>query len=413
MTDRISLFLDQGTAGPRAVGEAYFSSRAGQLLSTVVSYDSAYIADPAGFPVSPSLPLVTGGQHVNGLPGFLSDCAPDRWGRNLITRQHRARARADGQSVSTLTDVDFLIGVSDITRQGAIRLTCESEGPFVAAGSDVPKMLDLPRLLHAADLATSDDDLAAIKELLDAGSGSLGGARPKASVRDGDQLFIAKFPHQHDDWDVMAWEKLTLDLAAAAGINVPENRVTQVDGRTVLLLERFDRIAREGTHTKPNTSVRVPYISAMTVLDAHDGETHDYLELAETLPEISASTRADLRQMWRRIAFSVMVNNTDDHLRNHGFLRARGGWRLSPAFDINPSPDAGSQRVTGIGGARTRTDAIEALREHASSFDMSDSDAVDVLDEVSGVIHQWRTRAERLRIPSREMQLMSDAFWTP
>ena len=413
MTDRISLFLDDGTAGPRGIGESYFSSRGGQLLSTVVSYDSAYIADPAGFPVSPSLPLVTGGQHVNGLPGFLSDCAPDRWGRNLITRQHRARARADGQSVSTLTDVDFLIGVSDITRQGAIRLTCESEGPFVAAGSDVPKMLDLPRLLHAADLATSDDDLAAIKELLDAGSGSLGGARPKASVRDGDQLFIAKFPHQHDDWDVMAWEKLTLDLAAAAGINVPENRVTQVDGRTVLLLERFDRIAREGTHTKPNTSVRVPYISAMTVLDAHDGETHDYLELAETLPEISASTRADLRQMWRRIAFSVMVNNTDDHLRNHGFLRARGGWRLSPAFDINPSPDAGSQRVTGIGGARTRADAIEALRKHASSFDMSDSDAVDVLGEVSGVIHQWRTRAERLRIPSREMQLMSDAFWTP
>jgi len=411
VTDRISLFLDQGTTEPRGIGEAYFSSRAGQLLSTVVSYDSAYIADPSGFPVSPSLSLVTGGQHVNGLPGFLSDCAPDRWGRNLITRQHRSRA--DGRSVSTLTDVDFLIGVSDITRQGAIRMTCESEGPFVAAGSDVPKLLDLPRLLHAADVAGSHDDLAAIKELLDAGSGSLGGARPKASVRDGEQLFIAKFPHQHDDWDVMAWEKLTLDLAAAAGIAVPENRVTQVDARTVLLLERFDRIAREGTHSKPADSVRVPYISAMTVLDARDGETHDYLELAETLPEISASTRADLRQMWRRIAFSVMVNNTDDHLRNHGFLRARGGWRLSPAFDINPSPDAGSQRVTGIGGARTRADAIEALREHASSFDMSDSDAVDVLDEVSGVIHQWRTRAERLRIPSREMQLMSDAFWTP
>jgi serine/threonine-protein kinase HipA len=411
MTDRISLFLDQSTAGPRDVGEAYFSSRAGQLLSTVVSYDSAFIADPAGFPVSPSLPLVTGGQHVNGLPGFLSDCAPDRWGRNLITRQHRARA--DGRSVSTLTDVDFLIGVSDITRQGAIRLTCESEGPFVAAGSGVPKMLDLPRLLHAADAAASHDDLAAIKELLDAGSGSLGGARPKASVRDGEQLFIAKFPHQHDDWDVMAFEKLTLDLAAAAGIDVPENRVTQVDGRTVLLLERFDRIAREGTDSKPTAAVRVPYISAMTVLDAHDGETHDYLELAETLPEMSASTRADLRQMWRRIAFSVMVNNTDDHLRNHGFLRARGGWRLSPAFDINPSPDAGSQRVTGIGGARTRAEAIEALREHASSFDLSDSDAADVLDEVSGVIHQWRTRAERLRISSRETQLMSDAFWTP
>lgn len=413
MTDRISLFLDDGTTGPRDVGEAFLSSRAGQLLSTVVSYDSAYIADQAGFPVSPSLPLVTGGQHVNGLPGFLSDCAPDRWGRSLITRQHRARARANGRSASTLTDVDYLIGVSDVTRQGAIRLRTTVDGPFIAVGTDVPKLLDLPRLLQAADAVDSDDDLAAIKELLDAGSGSLGGARPKASVRDGQHLLIAKFPHQHDDWDVMAFEKLTLDLAAAAGIDVPENRVTQVDGRTVLLLERFDRIAREGTDSKPTAPVRVPYISAMTVLDSHDGETHDYLELADTLPEISAGTRADLRQLWRRIAFSVMVNNTDDHLRNHGFLRSRGGWRLSPAFDINPSPDAGSPRVTGIGGARTRSEAIDALREHASSFDMSEGDATDVLDEVSGVIHQWRTRAERLRISNRERQLMSDAFWTP
>jgi serine/threonine-protein kinase HipA len=313
--------------------------------------------------------------------------------------------------VSTLTDVDYLIGVSDVTRQGAIRLRCEPDGPFVAAGSDVPKLLDLPRLLYAADAADAadkDDDLAAIKELLDAGSGSLGGARPKASVRDGEHLFIAKFPHQHDDWDVMAWEKLTLDLAAAAGIAVPKTRVTQVDGRTVLLLERFDRIADDG----PDPA-RVPYISAMTVLDAHDGETHDYLELAETLPEISAGTRADLRQLWRRIAFSIMVNNTDDHLRNHGFLRSRGGWRLSPAFDINPNPDAGTPRVTGIGGARTRSDAINALRSHALNFDMSNTDAADVLKEVAEAIKQWQTMATRLGISTRQKDLLSDAFWTP
>lgn len=408
MIERASLFLDQGTVSPLEVGEAYFSTRAGQLLSTIVSYNSVYLADPKGFPVSPSLPLVTGGQHVNGLPGFLSDCAPDRWGRSLITRQHRARARADGRSVSTLTDVDYLIGVSDVTRQGAIRLRCEPDEPFVASGSDVPKLLNLPRLLHAANAAETDDDLAAIKELLDAGSGSLGGARPKASVRDGEHLFIAKFPHQHDDWDVMAWEKLTLDLAAAAGIAVPVTQVTQVDGRTVLLLERFDRIA----HDRADPA-RVPYISAMTVLDAHEGESHDYLELAETLPEFSASTRADLRDLWRRIAFSIMVNNTDDHLRNHGFLRSRGGWRLSPAFDINPNPDAGSPRVTGIGGARTRSDAIDALRTYALSFDMSDTDAVDVLKEVAEAIKQWQTMATQLGISAREKDLMSDAFWTP
>ena len=413
MTDHVTVFLDLGAATPLEVGEAYFSSRGGHLLSTVISYDSAYVADPLSIPMSPSLPLVTGGQHVNGLPGFLSDCAPDRWGRSLITRQHRARARAKGQSASTLTDVDYLVGVSDVTRQGAIRLRTDSDGPFVAEGSDVPKLLDLPRLLHAADIAASDDDLAAIKELLEAGSGSLGGARPKASVREGNRLFIAKFPHQHDDWDVMAWEKLTLDLAATAGIGVPVTRVTQVDGRTVLLLERFDRIAPEGTGSKQSISTRIAYISAMTVLDARDGEAHDYLELAETLPEMSASTRADLQQLWRRIAFSVMVNNTDDHLRNHGFLQARGGWRLSPAFDINPSPDAATPRVTGIGGARTRSEAIDALREHAPNFDMSDNDAAQVLEEVADAVRQWRVMAGQQGISAREKDLLSDAFWTP
>lgn len=403
MTDRAYLHLDAGAGGPIPVGEAYFTARAGRLLSTVVSYDTGYLALPGAFALSPSLPLVTGGQHASALPGFLADCSPDRWGRDLITRRHRAQARADERAAGTLTEVDFLLGVSDYSRQGAVRLSAEPAGEFLAQGTPVPQLLELPRLLRAADAASGKDDLGAVKALLEAGSGSLGGARPKASVRDGDRLLIAKFPHAHDDWDVMAWEKVALDLAADAGITVPASRLVRVDDRSVLLLERFDR---SGAH-------RVAYISAMTLLDARDGDAHDYLEIAEVLPECSAAARADLRELWRRIAFSLLVNNTDDHLRNHGLLHRAGGWRLSPAFDVNPDPDGASERVTSIDGARERADALDALLGRAHAFDLSPSGAQQVLTEVSAAVGLWRDRAAQAGIGAREVAAFADAFAIP
>jgi len=402
MTDHLFLHLDRGGAGAPLAAEAWFTARAGHLLSTVVGYTAGYVADAAAFPLSPALPLGTGGQHVEGLPGFLSDSAPDRWGRNLIAKRHRALARAAGRTVSTLTDVDFLVGVSDLTRQGAVRLRAEGDGPFLGEGAHVPQLVDLPRLLAAADAAGSDDDFAAIKILLDAGSGSLGGARPKASVLDGDRLLIAKFPHQHDEWDVMAWEKVALDLAAAAGIRVPATRLVRVDGRAVLLLERFDR----------SGDARVPYISAMTLLEARDSEDHDYLEVAEAIPEVSAATRDDLRELWRRAAFSALINNTDDHLRNHGFLRERGGWRLSPLFDVNPNPDAATDRVTSVAGARERQDVLDELRAHARAFDLAEDEADEVLAEVRSAAAGWREVAQGLQIPAGQIALFEDAFRT-
>jgi len=233
--------------------------------------------------------------------------------------------------------------------------------------------------------------------------GSLGGARPKASVRDGHLLLIAKFPHQNDDWDVMAWEKLTLDLAADAGIRVPATRFTRIDGRGVLLLERFDR----------RGAARVPYVSCMTLLDARDAEAHDYLEVAEAMPEVSAATRADLNELWRRIAFSLMVNNTDDHLRNHGLLHERGGWRLSPAFDINPNPDSATERITSIDGARSREDALDALCTHAAAFDLSDTAVALTLREVSAAVKRWREAARGLSIAPREIDQFAGTFWAP
>ncbi len=235
--------------------------------------------------------------------------------------------------------------------------------------------------------------MTAIKVLLEAGTGSLGGARPKASVRDGGRLLIAKFPHHSDAWSVMAWEKTALDLAETAGITVPHTQLIDIDDQPVLLLERFDR----------GVGRRVGYISAMTLIEGKDGEARYYTEIAETIPEYSASTSADLKELWRRIAFSVAVHNTDDHLRNHGFLRDKAGWRLAPAFDINPTPDIGARRVTSIGGSTNPSGDVQALLAYAVSFDLTNASARVILREVVEAVTNWTTVARRNGITEAEI----------
>lgn len=403
MIDQLFVHLDLPAADPLLVGEIFFTAKGGKLVSSAFHYDTGYLAWDRAFPIDPELGLHTGAQHVTGLPGAMQDCAPDRWGRNLITKARRGAALAKGRQAETLTDADFLVGASDVTRQGALRFSAQQGCPFLAEGTEVPKLIELPRLLRAADAVSRDDDFAAIKTLLGAGTGSLGGARPKASVRDGDRLLIAKFPHPDDEWDVMAWEKTALDLAQRAGIRVPRSTLTRIDDRAVLLLDRFDR--------RPNG--RVPYISAMTLLSAHDGESCDYVELAETLPEVSAATTADLNELWRRIAFSVFANNTDDHLRNHGFLHGQGGWRLSPVFDVNPNPDTGTARQTAVGGADRREGALDALQQYAKDFDLPPARAAEILDEIKVAVSGWREVAAEHRISAKELELFADAFWLP
>lgn len=216
-------------------------------VSTTFTYDSAYLAGTAG-DLEPGLPVSAGQQYVDGLPGAFADSSPDRWGRNLIDKRRRAAQREASQRLPAATAIDYHVGVSDITRQGDLRFADRRDPKsFLAPGHDVPKLVSLPELLNAADNVSRSDalavgDLDAVKSLLDAGSGSLGGARPKASVRaDDGRLLIAKFPHPGDEWDVMAWEKTTLDLAEAAGITAPRRRLTRVGTRNVLLVERFDR----------------------------------------------------------------------------------------------------------------------------------------------------------------------------
>ena len=399
MTSSLLLLLDLNGRAVE-VGTAYFSRRR-NTLSTSFEYAPDYLRRKGARAFDPNFGLYSGKHHTAGLPGALADSAPDRWGRNLITKKVQAEAARDGRVPPSLSDVDFLVGVSDLTRQGALRLQATSGGPFLSPDPGVPKLVELPRLLRAAEAVARDgDDLAAIKALLDAGSGSLGGARPKASVRDETRLLIAKFPHPGDEWDVMAWEKTALDLAEQAGIDVPRRELLTIDAQSVLVLERFDR---EHEH-------RIAYISAMTLIDGRDGDVRDYIEIAEVLPEHSARTSQDLRELWRRIAFSIVIHNTDDHLRNHGFLRDRAGWRLSPAFDINPNPNVSEERVTGVGGARTRADALAALMRHAGTFDLTETDAKQALREVKETTRSWRAVATANGIDRSEQNRFTDAF---
>ena len=379
----------------RAAGDTYFTFRRNRLTASF-SYNREYLTLPGAYPIDPALRLTAGPWPLpQGLPGAFSDAAPDRWGRSLISKRLRAQAAAEERPTPNLDDRDYLLGVSDETRQGALRFKTEIDGEFQHPAPDVPKLIALPALLHAADAVSRDPshNLDAIKTLLDAGTGSLGGARPKASVRDDDRLLIAKFPHHADDWSVIAWEKTALDLAEAAGITVPGRRLVNVDGHPVLLLDRFDR----------NRSGRIGYISAMTLLEAQDGQPRDYTEIAEAIPDYSADTNEDLRQLWRRIAFSIAMHNTDDHLRNHGFLRGRTGWRLAPVFDVNPNPELAARRVTSVGGASTPADEVQALLLYARNFGLTDAQARGILKEVTHAAGDWESVARRNGIAEAEI----------
>ena len=281
--------------------------------------------------LDPSLANVRGPQFPQrpGIFGFLSDIAPDRWGRKLIRRREKRELR----------ESDYLLGVCDLTRLGAVRMREDPDGPFVASGLDdaAPPWTTLRKLEDAARHVDADDHGAEeerwIRDLFSPGS-SLGGARPKANVTAPDgSLWIAKFPSAKDEWDVGAREYETSLLARKVGLSVPETKAQKLSrAGTTFFSKRFDR---EGTR-------RIHYASAMTMLGATDGEDgHGYLEIAEWLAANSADATADLHELWRRMAFSQLVRNTDDHLRNHGFLLTPRGWRLSPMFDVNPNPDGG------------------------------------------------------------------------
>lgn len=396
----VEVFVDD-TGSPRLVGQAHFT-RARSRISTTFLYDPAYLAD-GGMNLDPALLLVPGAQHQTGLIRAFADSAPDRWGRNLIEKAERTRAREKGIGLRRLDDLDFLLGVSDDTRQGALRFRRQGESAFLSRPSSVPRLISLPELLHASDELASDDDPSdAVKQLLDTGTTGLGGARPKASVRleDG-SIAIAKFPHASDSWDVMAWEATALDLLEGAGIRTPQRRLTRVGDRTVLILRRFDRTS---------AGTRIGYISAMTGTSSADGEQSDYADIAEAMRDISHSPRRDHRELYDRIIASVALGNTDDHLRNHGFLADRGSWTVSPVFDVNPNPDPTRSRSTSIMGADVMPEEIEGLLALAEECSLTPQAARERISHIAAHLSGWRGRAKENQISDREIAMMAESI---
>jgi serine/threonine-protein kinase HipA len=298
--------------------------------------------------------------------------------------------------------------VDDEARLGALRFAVHEGGPFLAAhGAErIPPLIELPRLLSAADHVAEDSDSDEDLRLLLAPGSSLGGARPKASVRDRDGcLAIAKFPNKGDEVNVVLWEAVGLTLAEKAGILTPEWRIETVAGRQVLLLRRFDR----------EPAARIPFLSAMSMLGAKDNETRSYLEFVDVLRQYGAAAKVDMEALWRRVVFNILISNTDDHLRNHGFLYAGPtGWRLAPAYDLNPVPVDIKPRVLSTAvDLDDPTASLELAYAVARYFELKAADARKIAHEVGVSVATWRSEASRLGLSGREIDRMASAFEHP
>ncbi len=399
--------VDVQIAGSDVPAGRLWTHRHGQSESATFSYREDYLQRADAYELDPGLPLQAG-QHQTGvgqrLFGAMSDCAPDGWGRRVVRRAAAQRARDAGTQQRGLAEVDFLLGARDDLRQGALRFRGHDGEQYLAADDEgVPHLIGLGRLLNASEELERDEPTSEDLRLLLHGGSSLGGARPKAHVLDAEgRLAIAKFPSpQADEWDVIRWEAVALMLARNAGITVPEHQLHVVENRPVLVVRRFDR----------DMTGRIGYLSAMSMLQARDGEQANYLEIAQVLEERSSDAGADLRELWRRIVFTILISNTDDHLRNHGFLRkSTAGWSLSPAFDLNPNPEGqAKQLATAIDENNAEASLTTAL-EVAELFRLSQAQAAAIVAEVSAAAERWRDVARLTGLGSQEIERLESAF---
>lgn len=392
---------------PHLVGRLWARTRKDRESATF-EYDKNWLANPNRFSLDPALKLGPGPFHTtSGKPlfGALGDSAPDRWGRVLMGRAERRRAEHEGRTPRTVREIDYLLMVDDEARMGAMRFAEREGGPFLAehGPAKIPPLIDLPRLLSAAEHVLSDTDSDEDLRLLLAPGSSLGGARPKASVRDRDgHLAIAKFPNKGDEVNAVLWEAVALTLAAKSRIAAPAWRLETVGRKPVLLLRRFDR----------DGGMRVPFLSALSMLDAQDNETRSYLEFVDVLRQHGAALKEDMHALWRRIVFSILISNTDDHLRNHGFLYAgQAGWRLSPAYDLNPVPTDIKPRVlTTAIDLDDITASLDLALEVAGYFELRPEGARQIARQVGKAVARWRTVAAKLGLTTAEIELMASAF---
>jgi serine/threonine-protein kinase HipA len=404
VSEDVAVYLAAGGRDLLA-GRVHPGVRDGESIS--FAYADGYLASPDAYALDPALPMVTGALQAPGgraTFGAFADCSPDYWGRMLTWRAEQARAKAAGTDPRPIGELDVLLGVRDDLRQGALRFARGEQGPFVAAeDSGVPVLADLPALLDSAERAgRGEADYDDLRRLVPAGS-SIGGWRPKVHFLDAaGRAAIAKFPKPDSDtWNVMAWEKVALDLARDAGVRVCDSQLIRVGERHVLVVSRFDR----------HDGARTGYASARTMLQAGTSDRRSYLEIAAVIEEQSPAVAADLRELWRRIAFSVLISNIDDHLRNHGFLRQRAGaWRLSPAFDINPDARPGPKHLSTAIDATSTLASVETLMSVTDHFRLDAGAALGILGEVTRAAGRWREVATSCGLQQGDLDAMEPAF---
>jgi len=400
----VSLALGQET---HLVGRLWHRMRKGRE-SASFEYDEAWLRNKERFALEPALSLVAAAFHTAPdqiMFGAFDDTAPDRWGRVLMRRSQRQGAAERNEQLRSLNELDYILGVNDEARLGALRFSETKGGHFLTPPTEtsIPPLVALPRLLQATERFIEDNETAEDLRLLLAPGSSLGGARPKASVRDQDgSLSIAKFPRKDDETNVVVWEAVTLSLAKKAGIRVPSWRLETIADKPVLIIKRFDRTP-EG---------RVPFLSAMSMIGARDNQQRSYIELAYALAQNGASPTEDMEELWRRIVFSILVSNTDDHMRNHGFLHERyKGWRLSPVYDVNPTPIDIKPRILSTAiDFDDGTASLELALSVIDEFRITSKRAKEVIREVGTVTARWREEALKHGLPTREVDRMSSAF---
>lgn len=400
----------KGIPDPKLMGKLSAHYGKGKKAFSL-EYDEDWMTSREQLLIDPDIQFFEGPQYPNNKPNFgvFLDSMPDTWGKTLLKRRETQRAKEAEEKPRTLYEVDFLLGVFDESRIGALRFKTELDGPFLDNDdfNPTPPWSSVRELQEAVRNLESDDSNNGIRKwlaILMAPGSSLGGARPKANILDEDgNLWIAKFPSKNDTIDKGAWEFLAYDLAIKAGIQMAPSKMEKVvGGFHTFFTKRFDR----------EKGVRIHFSSAMTMTGNNEDILKDspasYLDIAEFLQTYGVDVEANLHQLWKRIVFNIAVSNTDDHLRNHGFLLADKGWVLSPAYDINPSIDKDGLALNiDMDNNALDLDLAKSVGEY---FRLDVKQMETIIEEVLKAVHQWKTIADTIGIPRGEQELMAGAF---
>jgi serine/threonine-protein kinase HipA len=403
-----------GLAGPKLMGDLKIRQVRGTEIFSF-EYDDEWLNNAASIPLDPDLQLYRGeifpSQGQNQFGVFL-DSAPDRWGRMLMRRRESIRARKEQRVERQLYESDFLLGLHDETRLGGLRFRDRVSGTFLdpSERDGVPPWTSLRELEEACrrledDPEESSEYREALQMILTPGS-SLGGARPKASVADTEsKLWIAKFPSREDTLDSGAWEMVVHILAKECNIDVPEAKIQKLARpQHTFMVRRFDRDLK--------TKQRIHFVSAMTLLQRKDGDDSrvgaSYLEIAELIQSQGSHPVRDLEELWKRIVFSMLVSNCDDHLRNHGFLLDSQGWKLSPAYDINPDPNGDGLKLNV--SENDHSQDLELAISVAPFFRVGREKAEQIVSAMKKTVRSWDDKAAKLKISPSERRRAARAF---